>query len=183
MRARVTLATLLVGAVTSSLLVAGSALGGADVAAAQDRCLRGQWKMSNAASNAVLQSLIPNPNMRVKEGVITAAFPAGNTMRYGSTHFVLELAAGGLEMEGTATFITEAPWSTRGRNLVLGRGRSELVISKLKATKGGTTQTISGGPPIIRSTPRGSTPYTCNRNTLRWRIPLNGTQTLFRRVS
>jgi hypothetical protein len=150
--------------------------------AAQDRCLRGAWKMSNAASNALLQDLIRNPNMRVRRGVITAAFPREGTMRYGSTDFVLQLRAGDMIMEGTATFIFEAPWSTSRGNLVLGRGRSELVISKFTATKDGRTITVPGGDPIIQRTARGSTPYTCNRTTLRWRIPINDAQTLFRRV-
>ena len=163
-----------------ALLTAGSA--GSEVTL-QDRCVVGAWKMSNAASNALLQSMAPNPNMRVTQGVITAAFPRNDTMRYGSTYFVLELNAGDLVMEGTATFISEAPWSTNAGKIVLGRGRSELVISKFKATKDGETHTVPGGPPIIKRTPRGAMPYTCNRTTLRWRVPIGDTQTLFRRQS
>jgi hypothetical protein len=151
--------------------------------AAQDRCVRGAWKMSNAASNALLQELLRNPSMRVRRGVITAAFPREGTMRYGSTDFVLQLTAGDLVMEGTATFLFEAPWSTSRGNIVLGRGTSELVISKFTAYKDGRVITVPGGEPLIRRTARGSTPYTCNRTTLRWRIPINDAQTLFRRQS
>lgn len=183
MRRSIAVAVLAIAGVTTSLAVTGGASGGPEGQTAQDRCVRGEWKMSNSASNALLQMLAPNPNMRVTRGVITAAFPRNDTMRYGSTFFVIELAVGDMVLEGTATFITEAPWSTQGGNLVLGRGRSELVISKFKATKDGQTFTVPGGPPIIRRTARGSAPYTCNRTTLRWRVPINDAQTLFRRVS
>jgi len=168
-------------AVAAGFLVAGSASAGSDATSAQDRCLRGQWKMSNAASNALLQQLVSNPNMRVRRGVLTAAFGRDDPMRYGSTDFVVQIQAGDLVMEGVATFIFQAPWSTSGGNLVLGRGRSELVISKFTAYKDGKVISVPGGPPIIKRTPRGEAPYTCNRTTLRWRIPINDAQTLFRR--
>jgi hypothetical protein len=178
---RRTAAALALAGFVAGLALLAAAPAGSELAV-QDRCVVGAWKMSNAASNALLQSLAPNPNMRITQGVITAAFPRNNTMRYGSTHFVIELAAGDMVMEGTATFISEAPWSTRAGKLVLGRGRSELVISKFKATKDGVTHTVPGGPPIIRRTPAGATPYTCNRTTLRWRVPIGEAQTLFRRT-
>ena len=184
MRLRMLTTVLVVSAATAALgavLVAGTASAGSAAANVQDRCLRGQWKMSNAASNALLQQLVGNPNMRVRRGVLTAAFARNDTMRYGSTDFVVQLRAGDLVMEGTATFIFQAPWSTSRGKLLLGRGRSELVISKFTAYKDGQVITVPGGEPIIRRTPRGATPYTCNRTTLRWRIPINDAQTLFRR--
>jgi hypothetical protein len=150
--------------------------------AAQDRCVRGAWKMSNAASNAVLQSLVQTPNISVEQGVLTAAFPRTGTMRYGSTHFVVKIDGGALVMKGTASFIFEAPWSTAGGRLVLGRGRSELFISKFTAIKDGRTITVDGPGATVTRTPAGRTPYTCRGDTLRWRIPINDTQTLFRRV-
>jgi hypothetical protein len=150
--------------------------------AAQDRCVRGEWKMSNAASNAFLQSLVSTGNIRVVEGVITAAFPRRGPALYGSTHFVVQVSGPGLDLRGTATFHFEAPWQTRTGRIVLGRGRSELVISKFAATKDGRTVTVPGPAPTIRRTPAGAAPYTCNANTLRWKVPLNDTWTLFRRT-
>jgi hypothetical protein len=150
---------------------------------AADRCVRGEWRMSNAAANALLQSLIPSGNIRVSEGVLTAAFPRNGHMRYGSTHFVVTADGGALVLKGSATFIFEADWNTRAGRLVLDAGRSELVISKFQATKDGRTVTVSGPPPTIRRTPPGATPYTCNRTTLRWRVPVNRTWATFRRVS
>jgi hypothetical protein len=166
-------------AVTVALLAAAPA---GSVLAAQDRCLRGEWRMSNSASNAFLQSLVSSGNIRVVEGVITAAFPRRGPALYGSTHFVVQVSGPGLDLKGTATFHFEAPWQTRNRTILLGPGRSELVISKFQATKDGRTITVPGPPPTIRRTPRGGTPYTCNSTTLRWKVPLNDTWTLFRRV-
>jgi hypothetical protein len=151
--------------------------------AARDRCVQGQWTMSNAASNALLQSLVGSSNIRVAEGVITAAFPRRGRAAYGSTHFVVQVSAGPMVMKGTGTFHYEATWETRAGRIVLGAGRSEVVISKLSATKDGRTVTVDGPPPTIRRTPAGAAPYTCNRTTLRWKVPLNDTWTLFRRQS
>ena len=148
----------------------------------KDSCVRGEWRMSNSASNALLQSLIPSGNIRVVEGVITAAFPRRGRALYGSTHFVVQVSGGDMVLKGTATFHFEAPWATREGKIVLGAGRSELVISKFTATKDGRTFTVPGPPATVRRTPPGGAPYTCNRTTLRWKVPLNNTWTLFRRV-
>jgi hypothetical protein len=154
-------------------------------AAAPDRCLRGQWRMPNERANTFLQNLIGNPAMRVKSGVLTAAF--GRTeARYGSTHFVLHLALGGTRtLQASATFIFESQYGTRRGKLLLGRGQTELVISKFKATKGGATATIPGPAPTITTTPAGATPYVCTRTTLRWKVPFpgpDGTWAAFDRV-
>jgi hypothetical protein len=103
-------------------------------------------------------------------------------MRYGSTHFVVKVDGGALVMTGTATFVFEASWSTSRGKLVLGRGTSELFISKFSATKDGRTFTVPGPGATTKRTPAGETPYTCRGDTLRWKIPLNDTWTLFRRV-
>lgn len=162
--------------------LAGAALSSPSPARVRDRCVRGEWRMSNATSNALLQSLIPSGNITVTEGVITAAFPADDRMNYGSTHFVVKLAAGPLELKGFADFFFDAPWATKNGKLLLSAGRSELMISKFTAIKDGRTVTVPGPAPIRRRTSPGAAPYTCNGNTLRWKIPLNDTWTLFRRV-
>lgn len=138
--------------------------------------------MSNAASNAVLQSLINTPTIRIARGVITASFSGDGEMRYGSTDFVVRVDGGDLVMSGTGTFVFEANWSTRGDRLIVGPGRSEVFISKFTATKDGRTFTVPGPGATVKRTRGGPTPYTCRRDTLRWRVPLNDTQTLFRRV-
>lgn len=138
--------------------------------------------MRNAAANALLQRLIPNPNMRVSEGVLTAAFPRDERMKYGSTHFVLTLTGGELTMIGSATFFFEAGWQTGNRKLILDAGRSELVISKFTAIKDGKRFTVSGGSPLRQRVQGGATPYTCRGNTLRWKIPINNTWATFQRV-
>ena len=160
----------------------GGAVSAPTEASARDRCVRGDWKMSNSASNAVLQSLIRIPNISVERGVLTASFPREGTMRYGTTHMVVKADGGALVMRGTATFIFEASWSTSRGKLVLGRGESELFISKFSATKNGQTYTVPGPGATTKRTPAGETPYTCRGDTLRWKIPLNNTWTLFRRV-
>ncbi len=170
-----------VAAITVGVLAggAGSSPGEPSV---RDRCVRGDWKMSNSASNAVLQSLIRTPNISVERGVLTASFPRAGTMRYGTTDMVVKADGGALVMRGTATFIFEASWSTSRGKLILGRGESELFISKFSATKDGRTFTVPGPGATTRRTPAGETPYTCRGDTLRWKIPLNDTWTLFRRV-
>jgi hypothetical protein len=140
---------------------------------AADRCLRGQWRMPNERANTFLQNLIGNPAMRVKSGVLTAAFDATDA-RYGSTHFVLQLSLGDAVLQASATFVFEATYGTANRRLVLGRGESELVISKFKAIKGSTTVTVPGGPPRVQRTPAGPTSYVCTRSTLRWKVPFPG---------
>lgn len=177
---RVTLA--IATAALFAVVLAGSAGSSPVPARTQDRCLVGSWRMSNAASTALLESLVPTNQFSVAQGVITAAFPRRDRMRYGSSHFVVKLEQGPLVMKGTATFHFEAGWYTRGGMLYLDAGRSELVISKLSATKDGKTIRVDGPPPTIRRTSPGETPYTCNRTTLRWKVPLNDTWTLFRRV-
>jgi hypothetical protein len=176
---RRSIAALTIAGVAGCFMLAGSASGGP---ALKDRCVQGEWRMSNAASNAFLQSLIPTGNIRVSEGVITAAFPRRGRAVYGSTHFVVQVSAGDMVLKGTATFHFEAGWETKEGKILLQPGRSELVISKFQATKDGRTVTVPGPPPTIRRTPRGGAPYTCNSTTLRWKVPLNNTWTRFRRV-
>jgi hypothetical protein len=163
-------------------VLAGAASSSPTQSRVQDRCLVGQWRMSRSASTAMLQSLIGSSQFTVAEGVITAAFPRNDRMRYGSTHFVVKMTAGPLVMKGSATFYFEAGWRTAGGKLVLDAGRSELVVSKLSATKDGKTVTVDGPPPTRRRTSPGATPYTCTRTTLRWKIPVNDAWALFRRV-
>jgi hypothetical protein len=176
---RRSLAVLSVAGAAVCLALVGSASGGPAV---KDRCVQGEWRMSNAASNRLLQRLIPTGNIRVSEGVLTAAFPRRGRAVYGSTHFVVTVDAGGLSLEGTATFNYEAPWETNAGKLVLGPGRSELVISKFTATKDGRTVTVPGPPPTIRRTAGGATPYTCSARALRWKVPVNNTWARFSRV-
>lgn len=161
---------------------AASSAPGAAEARVHDRCVRGEWRMSNAAANALLQRLVPNPAMRVTEGVLTAAFPRGERMKYGSTHFVLTMDTGDLVMIGSATFFFEAGWQTGNGKLILDAGRSELVISKFTAIKNGQRFTVPGGAPLRQRTQGGGTPYTCRGNTLRWKIPINNSWATFRRV-
>ena len=94
--------------------------------------------MSNAASNAVLQSLINTPTIRIARGVITASFSRDGEMRYGSTDFVVRVDGGNLVMSGTGTFIFEANWSTSGDRLIVSAGRSEVFISKFTRDEGRT---------------------------------------------
>jgi hypothetical protein len=176
---RRTLATLTIAAVAASVALVSPASGGPTV---KDRCVQGEWRMSNAASNRLLQSLIPTGNIRVSEGVLTAAFPRRGKAVYGSTHFVVRISAGDMVLEGTATFHYEADWQTRAGKLVLGPGRSEIVISKFTAVKDGQTVTVPGPPPTIKRTAGGATPYTCTARTLRWKVPVNNTWAQFRRV-
>ena len=177
---RLLLSVFFVAAITLGVLAGGAGSSPGEVAA-RDRCVRGDWKVSNSASNAVLQSLIRVPNISVERGVLTASFPREGTMRYGSTHMVVKVD-GALVMRGTASFIFEASWSTSRGKLVLGRRESELFISKFSATKNGQTYTVPGPGATTKRTPAGETSYTCRGDTLRWRIPLNDTWTLFRRV-
>jgi hypothetical protein len=176
---RSTAVALALAGLAAGFALAAPASGGPTL---RDSCVRGEWRMSNAASNAFLQSLIPTGNIRVGEGVITAAFPRRGPAVYGSTHFVVQISGGDMVLKGTATFHFEAGWETKEGKIVLQPGRSEIVISKFQATKDGRTVTVPGPPPTIRRTPRGAAPYTCNSTTLRWKVPLNNTWTLFRRV-
>lgn len=153
-----------------------------DTRVQQDRCVRGEWRMSTSASNALLQSLIPLANIRVTQGVMTAAFPRNGRMLYGSTHFVVKLTAGPLTMTGTADFSFEASWQTGNGKLILDAGRSYLYISKFSATKDGKTVTVAGPPPTVRRVSGDATPYTCRGDRLRWKIPLNDTWVTFRRA-
>jgi hypothetical protein len=164
------------------LVGSGSSASSAVQARVKDRCVRGEWRMSNAASNAMLQSLIHTPNITIASGVLSAAFPRDGRMVYGTTHMVVKVEAGGLVMKGSATFNFEAGWQTANGKLILDAGRSELYIAKLSATKDGRTYTVDGPPPTRRRTDGGATPYTCSANTLRWKIPLNDTLATFRRV-
>lgn len=164
--------------------LAGSATPASADLSARDRCVRGTWKMSNAAATALLRDLtspVGTSPLRVERGVITAAFPRTGSMRYGSTYFVVAADFGALVMRARGTFIYEASWSTRNGQLVVGRGRSELVISKFKATKDGRTVSVDGPPPSIKTVRAGATPYRCSRDTLRWEVPLNGSWAVFRR--
>ena len=148
----------------------------------KDRCVRGEWRMSNAASNTMLRSLIQVPTISIESGVLTAAFPRDGRMVYGTTHMVVKVDGGALVMKGSATFHFEAGWQTANGKLILDAGRSELYIAKLTAIKDGQTFAVNGPPPTRRRTDPGATPYTCSANTLRWKIPLNNTWATFRRV-
>ena len=174
--------TLVLATAVAFGVLAGGATSSPGALDARNRCVRGDWKMSNAASNAVLQSLINTPTIRIARGVITASFARNGVMRYGSTDFVVRVDGGSFVMTGTGTFIFEANWSTSGDRLIVSAGRSEVFISKLTATKDGQTITIDGPGATVKRTPRAPTPYTCRGDTLRWKIPLNNTWTLFRRV-
>jgi hypothetical protein len=55
-------------AVVALAMLAGGASSAPAAQEARDRCVRGDWKMSNAASNAVLQSLIRTPTITVARG-------------------------------------------------------------------------------------------------------------------
>lgn len=171
-------------------LVAATLAAGAGAAAASgsagsaDRCLRGDWRISNAAVNDLLQRIVPVPSMQVSRGVLTASFNAAEA-RYGSTFFNLTQALGPLSLTATATFLTEARYTTRSGRLVVAGGTSELVISKFTAVKDGRQVTVPGPAPTTRSIPAGSTPYTCTASMLRWRMPIgspSGTWVTFRRV-
>lgn len=182
MRLLLSTTTLVLATAVAVGVLAGGATSSPGDLSARDRCVRGDWKMSNAASNAVLQSLINTPTIRVARGVITASFARDGEMRYGSTDFVVRVDGGDLVMTGTGTFVFEANWSTRGDRLIVSAGRSEVFISKFTATKDGRTYTVPGPGATVKRTPGGPTPYTCRGDTLRWKIPLNDTWTLFRRV-
>jgi hypothetical protein len=171
-------AAFVVGAFAGS----GASSPGAAEQRVQDRCVRGEWRMSNAAANRLLQRLVPNPAMRVTEGVLTAAFPRGDRMRYGSTHFVVRYDTGAMTMIGSATFFFEAGWQTGNRKLILDAGRSELVISKFTAIKDGKTVTVPGGRPVLQRIQGGAMPYTCRGSTLRWKVPFGNTWATFQRV-
>jgi hypothetical protein len=162
-------------AVLAALLAFGAAAttDASSATSATDRCVRGLWQMPNERANTFLQNLIGNPAMRVKSGALTAGFNATEA-RYGSTHFVLQMDLGDAVLQASATFIFEATYRTAGGKIVLGRGQSELVISKFKAIKNGRTITVPGPPPSTRAIPAGATPYVCTRRTLRWRVPFPG---------
>lgn len=173
----VVLAVLAVVAVAAAFSAAPGTAG-----TSADRCLRGDWRMSNAAANRLLQQLIGNPQLRVRRGVLTAAFDA-REMRYGSTDFVVVISLADAQLEGVATFINELRYTTRAGRIVIQGGTTELNISKFTGTKNGRTITVPGPPPTSRTVPAGgATPYTCSRSTLRWRIPVNNTWATFQRV-
>ncbi len=171
-------------AVLAALTIAmGTAAAPSTAETAADRCLRGDWRMSSAAATRMLQQLLGSDLMRVRRGVLTASFNA-REMRYGSTDLALTLSAGGLELEGTATFINELRYTTRAGRIVIQGGTTELSISKFTGTKDGRTVSVPGPPPTTRRVPAGgTTPYTCTRSTLRWRIPVNNARATFQRVS
>lgn len=162
-------------ALASSLVLVccAAAFAAAPAQAASDRCVQGSWRMSNARANGFLQDLIGNPLVRVKSGVLTAAFRGGE-MRYGSTYFVLEMSLGTAVLRATANFLVEARYRTANRRLILSPGQSEITISKWKAIKDGKTATVPGLPPKTTATPAGSTPYTCANGVLRWKVPFPG---------
>ncbi len=70
---------------------------------------------------------------------------------------VVKVDGGALVMRGTASFIFEASWSTSRGKLVLGRGESELFISKFSATKNGQTYTVHAVRGVTQSAHIGLT--------------------------
>lgn len=156
----------------------------APTADANARCLRGQWRTTNVEANAYLQRLMPLPEMKVSRGVLTAGF-GGGEMRYGSTSFQVALTTMPLVLRASASFVYEATYTVRGGAIAVGRGTSEVAISKFKATKDGKTVSVPGPAPTTRRIPAGTVPYTCVRNTLRLRPPVgapDGAFITFQRV-
>lgn len=152
----------------ASLTVVGGAAGGSESASA-DRCLRGNWRTSRAEANRVLR-VLTGGTMTVAEGRLTAGFNA-TRMTYGSTHFVVRIQQGDFLLEGTANFVYEAPYTTRGENIRVGRGRSELFISKFRGEKDGRSITVPGPGLTVTRLPAGPLPYKCRGNSMNFAIP------------
>jgi hypothetical protein len=108
--------------------------------------------------------------MTVAEGRLTASFNR-TRMTYGSTHFVVRLQQGDFLLEGTANFVYEAPYTTRGENIVVGRGHSELFISKLRGVHEGRSVTVPGPGLRTASVPAGPVPYKCRADSMNMGIP------------
>jgi hypothetical protein len=160
---------LLCAAVASTGLVLTGGAGAGTENASADRCLRGDWRTTRAEAQRILR-ILTGGTMTVAEGRLTAGF-SRNRMTYGSTHFVVRIQQGGFLLEGTANFLYEAPYTTRGENVVVGRGRSELFISKFRGEKDGTSVTVPGPAPTTRALPAGRLPYKCRGGTMNLGMP------------
>jgi hypothetical protein len=160
---------LLCAVIASAGLVLATAAGGASERAAADRCLRGDWRTTRAEAQRILR-ILTGGTMTVAEGRLTASFNR-NRMTYGSTHFVVRIQRGSFLLEGTANFVYEAPYTTRGENIVVGRGRSELFISKFRGEKDGTSITVPGPAPTTRTLPAGPLPYKCRAASMNLGMP------------
>jgi hypothetical protein len=154
--------------VSSGLAITGGAVAGTENAAA-NRCLRGDWRTTQAEARRIL-GILTGGNMTVAEGRLTASF-SRTRMTYGSTHFVVRLQQGGFLLEGTANFVYGAPYTTRGENIVVGRGRSELFISKFRGENNGTSVTVPGPAPTTRILPAGPIPYKCRGDSMNLGMP------------
>lgn len=168
MRRSIALMLLALVSAAVGVAYAGAAAGGAESASA-DRCLRGDWRTSRAEANRVLR-VLTGGTMTVAEGRLTAGFNA-TRMTYGSTHFVVRIQQGDFLLEGTANFVYEAPYTTRGERILVGRGRSELFISKFRGMKDGRSVTVAGPGLRVRSLPAGPLPYKCRGDSMNMGIP------------
>lgn len=160
---------LLCAAVASTGLVLARGASGGTESASADRCLRGDWRTTRAEAQRILR-ILTGGTMTVAEGRLTASFNR-NRMTYGSTHFVVRIQQGGFLLEGTANFVYEASYTTRGENIVVGRGRSELYISKFRGEKNGTSVTVPGPAPTTRTLPAGPVPYKCRGGSMNLGMP------------
>ncbi len=168
MRRSIALTVIAVVALGVALAASGGAVGSTDEAAA-DRCLRGSWRTTRAEAQRIL-TVLTGGTMRVAEGTLTAGFSA-TRMTYGSTHFVVRIQQGDFLLEGTANFIYEAPYTTRGESIIVGRGRSELFISKFRGEKDGRSITVPGPGLRVVRVPAGPVSYKCRRGSMNMGIP------------
>jgi hypothetical protein len=181
MRRSIASGFLAIVAATVWLTAVGGATGGTESASA-DRCLRGSWRTSRAEANRVL-AVLTGGTMTVAEGRLTAGFNA-TRMTYGSTHFVVRIQQGDFLLEGTANFVYEAPYTTRGETIVVGRGRTELFISKFRGENNGRSITVPGPGLTVRRLPAGPVPYKCRADSMNLGIPGHSDDAMrFRRAS
>jgi hypothetical protein len=169
---------------TSGAAATGGIAAGEAGVATGPRCLQGHWRTTNVEANELLQRLVPLPELKVSRGVLTAAF-GGGEMRYGSTSFQVAFSTAALVMRGSASFLYEARYTATRSRIALGRGSSEVAITKLKATKDGKTITVPGVAPTTRAIPAGSVRYTCRGGKLKLRPPVGapgGAYVTFSRV-
>lgn len=181
MRRSIALTLLAIVSAAVGLAAVGGATGGTESASA-DRCLRGSWRTSRAEANRVLR-VLTGGTMTVAEGRLTAGFNA-TRMTYGSTHFVVRIQQGDFLLEGTANFVYEAPYTTRGEKIIVGRGRSELFISKFRGENDGRSVTVPGPGLSVRRLPPGPVPYKCRADSMNLGIPGHPREAMnFRRAS
>ncbi len=178
------LALALAALVACTALATGSVAATGVSEATGPRCLRGAWRTTNVEANELLQRLVPLPQMKVSRGVLTTAF-GGGEMRYGSTSFQVSYSLADFVVRASASFVYEAPYTATRSRIALGRGSSEVAVTKFKGTKAGKTVTVPGVEPTMRAIPAGSVAYTCRGNTLRLRPPVGavrGAYVTFSRV-